>query len=79
MAENLTLRYDSVGDILYIGTRAAHEGQRSEDIGDEIIARMNPDTGDIENIEILFFSRRLADGETFEIPVHADLRVVAGT
>jgi hypothetical protein len=31
--------------------------QESEELGDEVIARLNPQTGDIENIEVLF-SRR---------------------
>lgn len=51
--------------------------QESEELGDGVIARLNPDTGDIENLEILFFSTRLLRSDLFELPVTADLRVVA--
>ena len=30
--------------------------QESEELGDEVIARLNPKTGEIENLEVLFFS-----------------------
>ena len=32
--------------------------QESEALDNEIIARLNPDSGVIENLEILFFPRR---------------------
>jgi hypothetical protein len=41
---------------------------------DEIIARLNPETNKIENLEVLFFSTRLLRSDLFEIPVKADLR-----
>jgi hypothetical protein len=40
-----------------------------------VIARLNPQTGDIENIEVLFFSTRLLRSDLFELPVTADLRL----
>jgi hypothetical protein len=42
---------------------------------DEIIARLNPDSGEIENLEVLFFSTRLLRADLFELPVNADLRL----
>ncbi|MBI5528423.1 MAG: DUF2283 domain-containing protein [Deltaproteobacteria bacterium] len=52
--------------------------QESEELGDEVIARLNPVTGEIESLEILFFSTRLLRSELFEVPVKADLRMAAG-
>ena len=46
-------------DILYINTVTPYAGQESEELGDEIIARLNPQTGNIENLEVLFFTSRL--------------------
>ncbi|MBI2908727.1 MAG: DUF2283 domain-containing protein [Chloroflexi bacterium] len=75
MAEKLTFRYDREADILYIDKRAPYPEQDSEELGDEIIARLNPETGEVENLEVLFFSTRLLRGDLFELPVSADLRL----
>lgn len=73
MDKNLTFRYDKVGDILYIDTCSPYAAQESEEIGDEIIARLNPDSGVIENLEILFFSKRLSSSTPLELPICAAL------
>lgn len=39
------------------------------------IARLNPETGQIENLEVLFFTTRLLRREWFSLPVVADLRL----
>jgi len=75
MDTKLTFEYDREGDILYINTRPPYPEQESEEIGDEVIARFNPSTGQIENLEVLFFSTRLLRGNLFELPVTADLRL----
>jgi uncharacterized protein YuzE len=79
MAEKLTFRYDRVGDILYIEKCPPYAEQESEELGDDIIARLNPTSGDIENLEILFFSKRLLDerfnGNLLELPVIANLQI----
>ena len=74
MAQNLTFLYDRDADILYINTVAPYAEQESEELGDEIIARLNPKTGKIENFEVLFFTSRLLRRELFSLPVIADLR-----
>ncbi|MCS7283453.1 MAG: hypothetical protein RMK65_07070 [Anaerolineae bacterium] len=43
---------------------------------DEIIARPNPETGQIENLEVLFCTARLLRREWFSVPVTADLRLI---
>lgn len=76
MAEKLTFKYDREADILYINKRPPYAEQESEELGDEVIARMNPATGEIENLEVLFFSTRLLRSDLFELPVSADLHRV---
>jgi uncharacterized protein YuzE len=78
MAAKLTFRYDREADILHIDKRLPYPEQESEELGDDIIARLNPDTGEVENLEVLFFSTRLLRQELFELPVDADLRLLAG-
>lgn len=75
MTEKLTFKYDREADILHIAKRQPYPEQESEELGDDVIARMNPSTGEIENLEILFFSTRLLRGDLFELPVKADLRL----
>jgi uncharacterized protein YuzE len=73
MASRLTLQYDRVGDILYIETCPPYAEQESDELDDHIVARSNPETGQIESLEILFFSTRLDDNGVFELPVTAEL------
>lgn len=75
MEKGLTFRYDREADILYIDKRRPYAEQETEELGDEVIARINPDTEEIENLEVLFFSTRLLRREMFEVPVSANLRV----
>jgi uncharacterized protein YuzE len=74
MEEKLRFRYDREADILYIDKRPPYPEQESEELTDEIIARLNPDTNQIENLEVFFFSTRLLRSDLFELPVKADLR-----
>lgn len=76
MEAKLKFRYDREADILHIDKRPPYREQESEELPDEIIARLNPDTGDVENLEVLFFSTRLLRSDLFELPVSADLRLV---
>jgi hypothetical protein len=62
MAQKLTLRYDRIGDILYVETCLPYATQESDCLPDEIVGRYNPDTGELEGMEILFFSRRFPKG-----------------
>ena len=45
MAAKLAFKYDREGDILYINKMPPYPGQDSEELGDEVIARLNPKTG----------------------------------
>ncbi|MCY7390718.1 MAG: DUF2283 domain-containing protein [Leptolyngbyaceae cyanobacterium CAN_BIN12] len=75
MDKNLIVRYDKVGDILYIDTCPPYANQETEELGDEIIARLNPDSGAIENLEMLFFSTRLNSNMSLELPIQAALKL----
>jgi len=77
MEEKLSFKYDREADILYIDKRPPYSKQESEELDDEAIARLNPDTGEVENLEVLFFSTRLLRSNLFELPIHADLRLIA--
>ena len=77
MGAKLSFKYDRGADILHIDKCPPYAEQESEELGDEVIARLNPQTGEVENLEILFFSTRLLRGELFELPVMADLRLEA--
>ena len=76
MGEKLTFEYDKIGDILYINRCRPYIGQDSEELEDDVVARFNPDTREIENLEILFFSKRLQQDKTvLELPVTAHLHL----
>ncbi len=53
----MTFQYDREADILYMNTCEPYPEQESEELEDEIIARFNPNIGEIENLEVLFFQR----------------------
>jgi uncharacterized protein YuzE len=76
MAQKLTFKYNREADILYIDKTAPYKEQESEELGDDVIARLNPTTGEIENLEVLFFSTRLLRSDLLELPVSADLHRV---
>ena len=75
MEAKLTFQYDREGDILYINKIPPYPEQESEELTDEVIARLNPKTKEVENLEVLFFSTRLLRSNTFELPITADLRI----
>jgi uncharacterized protein YuzE len=76
MEAKLSFRYDREADILHIDKCTPYAEQESEELGDEVVARLNPKNGEIENLEVLFFSTRLLRDDLFELPVTADLRRV---
>ena len=55
MGAKLSFKHDRDADILHIDKRSPYPEQDSEELGDEVIARLNPDTGEVENLEVLFF------------------------
>ncbi|HEX6384102.1 MAG TPA: DUF2283 domain-containing protein [Anaerolineae bacterium] len=77
MAAKLIFKYDREADILYIDKVPPYSEQESEELEDDIVVRLNPTTGEIENLEVLFFSTRLLRRELFELPVAASLNLAS--
>jgi len=71
----LTFRYDAIADILYVDRCSPYAAQESEEMGDDVIARLNPESGAIENLEVLFFSKRIMGEGTLELPIDGELRL----
>ena len=76
MGSKLIFKYDRQTDILHISIRPPYKEQESEELEDDVIARFNPQTGEIENLEVLFFSTRLLRSDFLELPVSAELHLV---
>ena len=75
MASKLTFTYDKIGDILYIEKCPPYAEQGSDEVADEIVVRSNPETEAVESIELLFFTRRLANDPIIELPISAELHL----
>ncbi len=58
-AQQLSFTYDREGDLLYIDKVLPYAEQETEELGDDGIARLNPTTGESENLAGFFFSTRL--------------------
>ena len=76
MEQKLRFEYDKIGDIMYIEKCPPYAEQDSDELDDFIVVRTNPKTGDVESLEILFWSARLKDSKTIELPISAELRLV---
>ena len=80
MAKSLTFAYDRIGDILSIdfdGVRPYAEQESDHLNGDEIVARFNPVTGEVENLEILFFNARMQKEGHLTLDLTPDAEIVA--
>ena len=75
MEAKLTFKYDREADILHIDKGEPYAERESQELPGEIIARLNRKTGEVESLEVLFFSTRLLRTDLFELPVTADLRL----
>ena len=78
MGAKFTFKYDREAHILHIDKCSPYAAQESEELGDDVIARLNPQSGAIENLEVSFFSTRLLRGDLFEVPIDADLHIAEG-
>lgn len=75
MKSNIAMKYDPDSDTLYVDTCSPYAEQESDEIAAGVVARFSPQTGEIENLEVLFFRQRATEGKPFTIPVTADLRL----
>ena len=74
MGEKLIIRYDKIGDFLFIEVCHPYAEQDSNEIDDAVVARFNLGTGEMESVEILFFESWLKQEGEVRIPVNATLR-----
>jgi len=75
MDTKLIFKYDRETDILYIDKCPPYAEQESKELGDDIVARLNPATREVENLEVLFFSTRLLRQNLFEVPITGNLQL----
>lgn len=68
----LTISHDKASDTLYLDRVQPYAEQESDDIGNSVITRFNPDTDEIETLEIMFFSTRVSNGQALQIPLSAN-------
>ena len=73
MTPRVTVTYDEASDSLHIDTCRPYKDQESGQIGLGVVARTNPTTGAIENIEVRAFRKRSADGQPVELPIRLDV------
>lgn len=77
MDTKLRLEYDREADILHLSMCAPYPGQETEELADEVIARINPETTELEGLEFLFFSTRLEGNALLELPIEGSLRLAS--
>ena len=58
-ATTLNFRHDVVGDIMTIEKCRPYPEQVSDEIDAAVVGRMNPDTGEVESLEILSFAAHI--------------------
>jgi hypothetical protein len=79
VATKLNITYDEIGDILYLETVKPYPEQETKHLGADVLGRINPRTGAVENVEVLFFTKRTMKRNGFALPVFAELRTSART
>ena len=74
MGENLIIRFDKIGDFLFIERCHPYAEQDSDMIDDAVVARFSLTTGEMESVEVLFFDSWLKKEGAIRIPVSAAMR-----
>ncbi len=78
MGAELKIKYHADADILTIAKCPSYPGQDEDEIDDLVCGRMNPDSGEIEYIEIVFFKARMEKDGEIVLPIDATLRLAEG-
>ncbi len=79
MEAPLRFEYDEEGDILYINKVSPYPEQETDQLEYNVLARRNPRTGALENLEILFFTRWLLKRDQPEVRGLRELFAEPGT
>ncbi len=78
MATRVRVSYDKEGDVLHIDVAVPYAEQETDINDDWIVTRTNPETGAVENVEIIGFSRRFQElGDELELPFYGEFWPVA--
>ena len=75
MGEKLNFYYDREADVLYLSKGNPYPEQDLQEIGDDVVVRLNPKTREVEGITILNFSRRFTDIHAQAIPITAQMQL----
>ena len=71
------LFYDTEGDVLYISIGEPRRAI-SEELGDDVLLRIDPDTGEIVGLTVLNLSARFGSlQKPHKLPLEMDLHTVA--
>ena len=62
MGTEIIISYDQVGDILTIDQCRPYAGQDEDEIDEGVVVRKNQETGQIENLSILYFNSTHVQG-----------------
>ena len=71
----LTIKYDQPADTLSLEHLPPHPGQIPREIYEGVLAGLNPDTGEIEGLEIHSFKARMERDGQIVLPIKATLRL----
>ena len=74
MAQKLTLEYDRIGDILYVQACPPYAAQECDGLTGGMLGRFNPDTGALEGLEILSFTKRFRRRRELTLPFAVEMR-----
>ena len=76
MESHLTIKYDLSRDILMLEQCPPYPGQGETEIVKDATARLNPETGEIESLEIRRFKARTENDGKIVLPINATFRLV---
>ncbi len=75
MEKMTTLFYDQEGDVMYLTIGEPQEAV-SREMGNDILLRVHPDTGEVVGLTVLNFASRFSDLKHEQpLPVHMELHV----
>ena len=69
MVTQLSFRHDVIGNIMTIEKCRPYREQDSDEIGDGVVGRMHPDTGEVESLEILFYSYHILSRAPLQLKI----------
>ncbi|MBI4785818.1 MAG: DUF2283 domain-containing protein [Chloroflexi bacterium] len=73
----LNFYYDREADILYFSKGNPYAEQESQEIGNDLVVRLNPKTHEVEGLTILNFSGRFTDINAQPIPITAQMQLAS--